>query len=72
VAKNPRSPAKTTESNPRGRNEDGSDPWRKLLVALMAFSGGPPDEASLLGYQRKSGDVIPEKPVSSSFPGCGT
>jgi hypothetical protein len=27
--------------------------WRKLLLALMAFSSGPPDEASLLGYQRK-------------------
>jgi hypothetical protein len=27
--------------------------WRRLLISLMAFSGGPSDEASLLGYQRK-------------------
>jgi hypothetical protein len=27
--------------------------WRRLLISLMAFSGGPSDEASLLVYQRK-------------------
>ena len=27
--------------------------WRKLILALMAFSSGPPDDPSLLGYQQK-------------------
>ena len=27
--------------------------WRKLLLAFIAFCSGPPDEVSLLGYQRE-------------------